>query len=214
MHSSLSAFSFMNHAFDGISKKLLPNTKLFCCERFVILALAQVCGPLSSVLLVVYSEGRLIPSWHSACVRKTTVPAASQGSLVANQLVAEGPRPCPASCPVASAPRNLCSARLSLDCKFGNQAGFAFLFLGLFQNCWSCSESFAFPYVFFPGGKVKVVQFVRLFATSWTIQSRILEWVAVPSPGDLPSPGMEPRSPALQADSLSAEPLGNPGLDC
>ena len=29
-----------------------------------------------------------------------------------------------------------------------------------------------------------------------------------PSPGDLPNPGIEPRSPALQADSLPAEPLG------
>ena len=27
-----------------------------------------------------------------------------------------------------------------------------------------------------------------------------------PSPGDLPNPGMEPRSTALQADSLLAEP--------
>ena len=27
-----------------------------------------------------------------------------------------------------------------------------------------------------------------------------------PSPGDLPNPGIEPRSCALQADSLSAEP--------
>ena len=27
-----------------------------------------------------------------------------------------------------------------------------------------------------------------------------------PSPGDLPNPGFEPRSPALQADSLSSEP--------
>ena len=27
-----------------------------------------------------------------------------------------------------------------------------------------------------------------------------------PSPGDLPNPGMEPRSPALQADSLLSEP--------
>ena len=26
-----------------------------------------------------------------------------------------------------------------------------------------------------------------------------------PSPGDLPNPGMEPRSPALQADSLPTE---------
>ena len=28
--------------------------------------------------------------------------------------------------------------------------------------------------------------------------------------GDLPNPGIEPRSPALQADSLPAEPQGNP----
>ena len=31
-----------------------------------------------------------------------------------------------------------------------------------------------------------------------------------PSPGDLPNPGTEPRSPALQVDSLSAEPQGKP----
>ena len=35
-------------------------------------------------------------------------------------------------------------------------------------------------------------------------------WVAFPSPGDLPNPGIEPRSPALQADSLPAEPQGKP----
>ena len=29
-----------------------------------------------------------------------------------------------------------------------------------------------------------------------------------PSPGDLPNPGIEPRAPALQADSLPAEPQG------
>ena len=29
-----------------------------------------------------------------------------------------------------------------------------------------------------------------------------------PSPGDLPNPGIEPRSPPLQADSLPAEPQG------
>ena len=28
-----------------------------------------------------------------------------------------------------------------------------------------------------------------------------------PSPGDLPDPGIEPRSPALQADALPSEPL-------
>ena len=29
-----------------------------------------------------------------------------------------------------------------------------------------------------------------------------------PYPGDLPNPGIKPRSPALQADSLPAEPPG------
>ena len=28
------------------------------------------------------------------------------------------------------------------------------------------------------------------------LQVRILEWVAFPSPGDLPNPGIKPRSPA------------------
>ena len=31
-----------------------------------------------------------------------------------------------------------------------------------------------------------------------------------PSPGDLPNPGIEPRSPALQADALTSEPPGKP----
>ena len=31
-----------------------------------------------------------------------------------------------------------------------------------------------------------------------------------PSPGDLPDPGMEPRSPALQEDALTSEPPGKP----
>ena len=31
-----------------------------------------------------------------------------------------------------------------------------------------------------------------------------------PSPGDLPKPGIEPQSPALQADALSSEPPGKP----
>ena len=30
-----------------------------------------------------------------------------------------------------------------------------------------------------------------------------------PSPGDLPNPGIEPRSPTLQADTLLSEPPGN-----
>ncbi|CAN0304840.1 unnamed protein product, partial [Rangifer tarandus platyrhynchus] len=31
-----------------------------------------------------------------------------------------------------------------------------------------------------------------------------------PSPGDLPNPGIKPRSPTLQTDSLPAEPQGKP----
>ena len=33
-----------------------------------------------------------------------------------------------------------------------------------------------------------------------------------PSPGDIPNPGFEPRSPALQADALQSEPAGKPEL--
>ena len=43
------------------------------------------------------------------------------------------------------------------------------------------------------------------------LQARILEWVAM-QPGDLPNPGIKPRSPTLQADSLPSEPQGKPVL--
>ena len=36
-------------------------------------------------------------------------------------------------------------------------------------------------------------------------QARILEWVAIPSPGDLPDPGVDPGPPALQEDSLKLQ---------
>ena len=42
-------------------------------------------------------------------------------------------------------------------------------------------------------------------------QARILEWVAISSSRGLPDPGtepMSPASPALEADSLPAEPWG------
>ena len=44
------------------------------------------------------------------------------------------------------------------------------------------------------------------------LQARILQWVASPFSRDLPNPGIEPRSPALQADSLPGEPQGKPLL--
>ncbi|CAN0222692.1 unnamed protein product [Rangifer tarandus platyrhynchus] len=43
--------------------------------------------------------------------------------------------------------------------------------------------------------------------------ARTLEWVAISSPGDLPDPGIEPGSPALQADSLPTELRGKPHLN-
>ena len=41
-------------------------------------------------------------------------------------------------------------------------------------------------------------------------QARILEWVTISLSGDLPDPGIEPKSPALQADSLPFELQGRP----
>ena len=43
------------------------------------------------------------------------------------------------------------------------------------------------------------------------LQARILEWVAFPSPGNLPNPEIQPNSPAFQADSLLSKPPGKPG---
>ena len=40
------------------------------------------------------------------------------------------------------------------------------------------------------------------------LQVRILEWVAVPSPGGFPNPGIKPRSPTLREDSLLSETPG------
>ena len=45
-----------------------------------------------------------------------------------------------------------------------------------------------------------------------TLQARILGWVAIPSPGDLPDPRMEPGSPGLQADSSPLSHQGSPDI--
>ena len=42
------------------------------------------------------------------------------------------------------------------------------------------------------------------------LEARILDWAAFPSPEHCPNPGIEPRSPGLQADSLPAEAPGKP----
>ena len=67
--------------------------------------------------------------------------------------------------------------------------------------------------------KVKLLSRVRLFATPWTVAcqtppsmgfSRQECWsgLPLPSPGDLPDPGIRLGSPALQADALTSEPPG------
>ena len=56
-----------------------------------------------------------------------------------------------------------------------------------------------------------VVRWVRLFVGF--SQQEYWSGLPPPSPGDLPDAGTEPTSPvspALQADSLPAEPLGKP----
>ena len=67
--------------------------------------------------------------------------------------------------------------------------------------------------------KVKVTQVMsQLFATQWTPLftefSRLEHWSGqpFPSPGDLPNPGIKPRSPTSQVDSLPAEPQGSPRI--
>ena len=42
------------------------------------------------------------------------------------------------------------------------------------------------------------------------LHTRILEWVTFSSPEDLHEAGIEPGSPALQADSIPCEPAGKP----
>ena len=64
---------------------------------------------------------------------------------------------------------------------------------------------------------VRSLSRVLLFEASWTVAhqaplsmgfSRQEDWSGLPfpSPGDLPNPGIEPRSPAFQADTLTSEP--------
>ena len=69
--------------------------------------------------------------------------------------------------------------------------------------------------------EVKLLSRDQLFTTLWTVAcqaslsmgfSRQEYWSGLPfpSPGDLPNPGIEPRSPTLEADALTSEPPGKP----
>ena len=62
---------------------------------------------------------------------------------------------------------------------------------------------------------MKLLSRVRLFATPWTVAYQASlsmgfsrQELSLPSPGDLPDPGIEPRSPTLQADTLPSESPG------
>ena len=67
---------------------------------------------------------------------------------------------------------------------------------------------------------MKSLSRVQLFVTPWTVAhqappsmefSRQEYWSGLPfpSPGELPNPGIEPRSPTLRVDALLSEPPGN-----
>ena len=74
----------------------------------------------------------------------------------------------------------------------------------------------SFSYKNFSGGGGLVAKSCLTLATPWIVAcqaplsvgfSRQEYWSGLPflSPGDLPDPGIEPRSPALQTDSLLTE---------
>ena len=69
--------------------------------------------------------------------------------------------------------------------------------------------------------KVKLLSHVRFFVTQWTVayefppsmgfsQQEYWSGLPFPTPDDLPDPGIESWSSALQADSLPSEPLEKP----
>ena len=68
---------------------------------------------------------------------------------------------------------------------------------------------------------MKSLSCVWLFATPWIVAYQAPQsmeffrqdyWSGLPfpSPGNLPDPGIEPGSPALQVDALPSEPSGSP----
>ena len=93
-----------------------------------------------------------------------------------------------------------------------------FIYSQSFCWCWFSNRvtSSSFIIRLLPAQSLNPVQ---LFVTPWTVAhqvplsvgfSRQEYWSGLPfpSPGDLPHPGIEPRSPALQADSFSSETPG------
>ena len=123
-------------------------------------------------------------------------------------------------------PTQLCPADFWQSCK-SNPMGKNVLF-----NKWCCSSWTSIGRINKAPNKIsyllqKLTQSVhayslscvQLFMTPWTVAhqvplsmgfSRQEYWSGLPCPlpGDLPNPGIKPRSPTLQADSLPPEPPG------
>ena len=61
-----------------------------------------------------------------------------------------------------------------------------------------------------PRNQTQVSHIAGRFFTSWATREAQESWSALPFPslGDLPDPGIEPGSPALQVDSLMSESPG------
>ena len=85
---------------------------------------------------------------------------------------------------------------------------------------FTCKQSLLADLIFPTWSEVKSLSHVQLFATPWTVAyqappskgfSRQEFWSGLlfPSPGDLPNPGTEPKSPTFQADALTSESPGN-----
>ena len=138
-----------------------------------------------------------------------------------------------------SPPSSLFSFLFLLSCLLANSFSFNFFFiLELFKYKFS-HLFFLFPFLHRgdPSDMFRVYHLaplcsceieicvsrfrrIQLFATPWTAArqaplslkfSRQEYWSGLPfSSGDLPDPGVEPRCPPFQADSLTSEPLGKP----
>ena len=86
------------------------------------------------------------------------------------------------------------------------------------STCYTHTSSYTHPSISLT--REKSLSHVQLFAIPWTVayqappsmgffRQEYWSGLPFPSPGDLPNPGIEPRSPALQADILPSKPPGN-----
>ena len=99
-----------------------------------------------------------------------------------------------------------------LYCLSHREAGFLAVLVSISVEIRWCFVNCGYPF-WMEHVMWKSLSHVWLFAIPWTIQSMEISmpeyWSGLPflSPGHLPNPGIESRSPTLQADSLPDEPL-------